>query len=104
MPARDSQDLRLTRLMEVMPDVMSELDLEVLLQRVLAVACELTQARFAAVGVLDEDRRELERFLTRGVDEKTRAAIGDLPRGRGVLGVLIEHPEPLRLADVGSHP
>jgi signal transduction histidine kinase len=90
--------------MEAMPEVISELDLEVLLPRVLGIACELTEARYAAVGVLDEDRRELERFLTRGVDDETRAEIGDLPRGRGVLGVLIEHPTPLRLADVGSHP
>ncbi len=89
--------------MEAMPDIISELDLESLLQRVLVTACELTGARFAAVGVLDEDRHELERFITRGIDDETRADIGDLPRGRGVLGVLIEHPEPLRLADVGSH-
>jgi signal transduction histidine kinase len=87
-----------------MPDVISELDLETLLQRVLAVACDLTEARYAALGVLDEERHELERFLTRGIDEETRALIGDLPRGRGVLGVLIEHPEPLRLDDVGRDP
>ena len=90
--------------MEVMPDVISQLDLEVLLPRVLEIAGELTEARYAALGVLDEGRRELERFITRGVGEETRTAIGDLPRGRGVLGVLIEHPAPLRLADVGSHP
>ena len=104
MSAQEAPDFRLKRLMEVMPDVISELDLEVLLPRVLEIACELTEARYAAVGVLDEDRRELERFLTRGVDEATHAAIGDLPRGRGVLGVLIEDPRPLRLPDVGSHP
>jgi signal transduction histidine kinase len=89
--------------MEAMPDIISELDLESLLQRVLVTACDLTGARFAALGVLDEDRQELERFITRGIDDQTRAEIGDLPRGRGVLGVLIEHPAPLRLADVGSH-
>jgi len=89
--------------MEAMPDIISELDLESLLQRVLVTACDLTGARFAALGVLDEDRQELERFITRGIDDHTRAEIGDLPRGRGVLGVLIEHPVPLRLADVGSH-
>ena len=89
--------------MEAMPDIVSELDLESLLQRVLAIACESTGARYAALGVLDEDRQELERFIARGIDDETRNEIGDLPRGRGVLGVLIEHPEPLRLADVGSH-
>ena len=70
----------------------------------LEVACELTGARYAALGVLDEDRHELERFITHGIDEETRRAIGDLPRGRGVLGLLIEQPQPLRLADVGRHP
>ncbi len=90
--------------MEAMPEIISELDLETLLTRVLSTACELTGARYAAVGVLDEDRHALERFLTRGIDEERRAEIGELPRGRGVLGVLIEHPTALRLADVGSHP
>jgi signal transduction histidine kinase len=104
MTSQDLQHSRLRRLMEAMPEVISELDLETLLQRVLSIACELTGARYAALGVLDEDRHELERFLTRGVDDATRAEIGDLPRGRGVLGVLIDHPTPLRLADVGSHP
>ena len=65
--------------MEAMPDIVSELDLESLLQRVLATACELTGARYAALGVLDEDRQELERFIARGIDDETRDEIGDLP-------------------------
>jgi signal transduction histidine kinase len=100
----DVSNARLRRLIEAMPEVISELELEKLMERVLALACEITDARYAAVGVLDEDRHELERFLTRGIDPETHARIGDLPRGRGVLGVLIEDPVPLRLADVGSHP
>lgn len=83
---------------------MAELDLDAVLDRVLAAAQELTGAKYAALGVLDEDRSRLERFLTRGIDEETRKAIGDLPRGRGVLGVLISDPRPLRLSDVGEHP
>ena len=75
-----------------------------MLDRLLETAAELTGARYAALGVLDEERRELERFLTRGIDEETHRAIGDLPRGRGVLGVLIDDPRPLRLDDVGEHP
>ena len=67
------------------------------------MARELTGARYAAIGVLDERRERLERFLTAGIDEETHRAIGDLPRGRGVLGVLIRDPRPLRLADVGLH-
>src|SRR5207244_11617463 len=61
-------------------------------------------ARYAALGVLDEQRTELERFVTAGIDRATHRMIGELPRGRGVLGVLIEDPRPLRLADVGKHP
>ena len=61
-------------------------------------------ARYAALGVLDEEKRELERFLHVGIDERTRRAIGPLPRGRGVLGELIRQPKALRLADVGEHP
>ena len=95
---------RIRRLMEVGRTLMGELDLEVVLDRVLETARELTGARYAALGILDEQRTELDRFLTLGVDGVTRRAIGDLPRGRGVLGVLIEQPAPLRLADVGAHP
>jgi signal transduction histidine kinase len=95
---------RLARLLEVGRGVLSELDLDVVLDRVLDTAMELTGAQYAAIGVLDEERRALARFLTRGADEAMHRAIGDLPQGRGVLGVLIDHPHPLRLVDVGDHP
>jgi signal transduction histidine kinase len=101
-PALDPH--RLARLLDVGRGVLSELDLDIVLDRVLETAMELTGARYAAVGVLDEERRGLSRFLTRGVDEQVHRAIGDLPQGRGVLGVLIDHPHPLRLSDVGEHP
>ncbi len=81
-----------------------ELDQRVLLDRVLETAREVTGARYAALGILNGQHSELEQFLTLGVDDATHRAIGDLPRGRGVLGALIEHPQPLRLADVGQHP
>ena len=81
-----------------------ELDQRVLLDRVLETAREVTGARYAALGILNGQHTELEQFLTSGVDDATHRAIGDLPRGRGVLGALIEHPQPLRLADVGQHP
>src|SRR6185312_374392 len=54
--------------------------------------------------VIDRQRRGLERFLTSGLDEETYRAIGDLPRGRGILGVLIDDARPLRLHDLGDHP
>ncbi len=95
---------RLARLIDAGRGLMSELDLETVLDRLLQTAADLTGARYVALGVLDEGRRELARFLTRGIDEDTHRAIGDLPRGRGILGVLIDDPRPLRLDDVGDHP
>jgi two-component system, NarL family, sensor histidine kinase DevS len=84
--------------------VLEELDLEVVLARVLEAARGLSNARYAALGVLDESRNELTRFLTLGIDEHTRSTIGPLPTGRGVLGELIRNRRPLRIADVGTHP
>jgi len=108
--ARDSQpsgaldEPRLRELIEVGRNLMAELEPEAVFGRVLEVARELTGARFAALGVLDSERGKLERFITRGIDEEATRAIGNPPRGHGVLGLLIEHPEPLRLRNVGDHP
>ncbi len=90
--------------LDIARSVLAELDLEVVLNRVLESARELTGARYAALGVLGDSRTELERFLTVGVDESEREAIGTLPRGRGVLGELIQHPTALRLTDISEHP
>jgi len=84
--------------------LVAELDPQAVLDRILTTAREVTGARYAALGILDEQRTELEQFLTLGLDDQTRDAIGDLPRGQGVLGVLINEPRPLRLSDVGQHP
>jgi signal transduction histidine kinase len=100
----DSEEPWIHHLLNVGRSLMTELDLGAVLDRVLQTAREITGARYAALGILNEDRSELEQFLTSGVDEETHRAIGALPRGRGVLGVLIEHPRPLRLPDVGRHP
>jgi GAF domain-containing protein len=84
---------------------LSGLNVDVVLERVLEAARQLTGARYAALGVLDRSRHELERFMTSGLDEaSTRRRIGVLPRGRGVLGELIADPRPLRLADLSAHP
>ena len=99
-----SEGEQLQRLLQVGRALVAEHDTEAVLDRILKEACEITGARYAALGVLDDTRRELERFLTIGIDAATHGAIGDLPRGRGVLGVLIQDPQPLRLADVGQHP
>jgi len=101
-PALDNQ--RLNRLIEVGQSLVSRLDFEGVLDLVLEAARDLTGARYAALGILDERKRELERFLTLGIDDATHAAIGDLPRGHGVLGKLIERAEPLRLPNVSAHP
>ena len=97
-------EARLRALLEVGRSLVSELDPDAVLRRLLVCARELTDARYAAIGVLDEARDHLERFLVDGVGEDVHRAIGDLPRGRGVLGVLIDDPRPLRLDDVGAHP
>jgi signal transduction histidine kinase len=100
----DLDEQRLRRLIAAGRTLVSELDLEQLLQQLLDVARELTSARYAALGVLDEQRSKLERFLTRGIDADTHRAIGDLPHGRGILGLLIAAPHPLRLHDLREHP
>jgi len=99
-----SEGERIRRLLHVGRALVAEHDTEAVLDRILKEAREITGARYAALGVLDETRQELERFLTVGIDAETHRAIGDLPRGRGVLGVLIHDPRPLRLTDVGQHP
>src|SRR3954469_16756575 len=95
---------QLHRLVTVGREIVSELDLPRVLSRVVETARALTGARYGALGVLDRARDHLEQFLTSGIDEATHRAIVDLPHGRGVLGVLIEEPRALRLADVGEHP
>jgi signal transduction histidine kinase len=82
----------------------SELSLDGLLQRLVETAAELTAARYAALGVIDRSGQALERFLTTGIDPETHAAIGDLPRGRGILGVLIREGQTLRLHDIADDP
>jgi signal transduction histidine kinase len=82
--------------------VTSELSLDALLQRLVEAAAELTGARYAALGVIDSNGVELEQFVTHGVDDALRAEIGALPRGRGILGVLIREAQPLRLHDLAE--
>jgi len=82
----------------------SELSLDDLLQKLVETAAALTRARYAALGVIDESGTELERFLTTGIGPEMHAAIGDLPRGRGILGVLIRNAETLRLDSIADDP
>ena len=95
---------QLRRLIDAGRGLVAELDPTLLLEDLLAAAAGITGARYAALGILAEDRRGLERFLTHGIDPDAKAAIGELPRGRGVLGVLVDDPRPLRLGDVSRDP
>ena len=98
------QEGRLRALFEAGLAVSSELSLDALLHRLAEAAAELTGARYAALGVIDASSSELERFLTYGIDVDTRAEIGALPRGRGILGVLIREAKPLRLHNLAEDP
>jgi signal transduction histidine kinase len=104
MNAVTPSETRLRALVETGVAITSELSLDALLQRLVEAAAELTGARYAALGVIDRSGSELERFLTTGIDPETHAAIGELPRGRGILGLLIREDHPLRLHDLGQHP
>jgi signal transduction histidine kinase len=99
-----AEENRLRVLLEAGLALTSELSLDSLLQKLVETAASLTGARYAALGVIDESGAALERFVTTGVDAETHAAIGDLPRGRGILGVLIREARPLRLSDIGADP
>jgi signal transduction histidine kinase len=95
---------RWRRLIDAGIAVSSELTLDGVLQRIVETAAELTSARYAALGVIDRSGVALERFLTAGIDPETHERIGDLPRGRGILGVLIRDAQPLRLHDLTADP
>jgi signal transduction histidine kinase len=95
---------RLRALLEAGVALTSELSLDALLQRIVRTAAELTGARYAALGVIDQTGSQLERFLTHGIDAEVQQAIGDLPRGRGILGVLIRDAVPLRLHALNEDP
>jgi len=99
-------DARTTRraLVEAGIAITSELSLDAVLQKLVRIAAELTDARYSALGVIDRSGLELERFVTHGIDDATRATIGDLPRGKGILGVLIADARPLRLDDLMTDP
>ncbi len=103
MEAEATRD-RLRALVEAGIALSSELSLDALLQKLVETAAELTGARYAALGVIDRSRAGLERFVTTGVDPETYRQIGELPRGRGILGVLVSDATPLRLHDIADDP
>ncbi|MFD6229688.1 GAF domain-containing protein [Streptomyces sp. NPDC060232] len=94
---------RTSTLLDAVLAVGSDLDLEVVLRRIVESAVALVDARYGALGVLGEEGT-IKQFLTVGIDEETVARIGHYPRGEGILGQLIRNPEPLRLANLADHP
>ena len=82
----------------------ADLDLSDALRHVLEEARAMTNARFGAIGVLDEEGTALSEFLTAGLDDEAERQIGARPSGKGVLGTLITHPQPIRIASIDAHP
>jgi signal transduction histidine kinase len=95
---------RLRALLTATLALTSELSLDSLLQRLVETSADLTGARYAALGVIDDSGQALERFVTTGIDPDGHEAIGDLPHGHGILGVLIREATPLRLHDLSADP
>jgi two-component system, NarL family, sensor histidine kinase DevS len=96
-------DVRLQQLLDAMLSIGSDLSLPAVLQRIIESACKLVDARYGALGVMD-DHGQLTDLATSGVDESTHEAVGRLPEFTGILGVLLRDPKPVRLRDVSEHP
>src|SRR5215217_680858 len=91
---------RLRALLDAVVGIGADLDLNSTLDRIVTAACELVGARYGALGVVGHDRKRLVRFITHGVTAEEISAIGPYPEGHGLLGLLIEHPEPIRMRDL----
>ncbi|NJP33394.1 sensor histidine kinase [Micromonospora thermarum] len=94
---------RLRALLDAVVGIGTDLDLRSTLQRIVESACGLAGARYGALGIVGRDRM-LHDFITHGIDAELHAKIGDLPHGRGVLGLLIDDPRPVRMPDITQHP
>jgi len=94
---------RLSALLDAVVGVGSDLDLRSTLYRIVVAACRLAGARYGALGVIGPDRK-LTEFITDGISVEEHRKIGDLPTGRGILGLLIDEPRPVRLRDIAEHP
>lgn len=92
------------RLVTAITSLGADLELPVVLRRLVEAAVELVGCRYGALGVLSADRTHLSSFVTVGIDREEAERIGELPKGHGILGLLIVEPEPLRLHDLRDHP
>jgi signal transduction histidine kinase len=95
---------RLSALLDAVMAVTADLELADVLTRIVHSACELVDAKYGALGVLGPDGEHMIEFVTQGITQAQREAIGDPPRGHGVLGVLIREGLSRRLPDIASHP
>ena len=104
VPFRSIEDpVKLRRVLEATLLLEADLELPVLLRHFIEEARSMTGARYGALGVLNDDRTALSEFLTVGLEPDEEQRIGARPTGRGVLGLLITDPRPLRLSNLGSH-
>jgi signal transduction histidine kinase len=103
MTARQGID-RLRVLVETGIAINAELSLDGVLERIVEAAARVTDAQYAALGVIDRAGTGLERFVTHGMEDELEKQIGDLPHGRGILGVLIRDARNLRLHNLSEHP
>jgi two-component system, NarL family, sensor histidine kinase DevS len=94
----------LRQLVDAVMAIGSDLDLSAMLERIVRGAVDLVDARYGALGVLDDSRTRLAQFITVGIDDAAHATIGHLPEGHGILGLLIVDAHPLRLPDLREHP
>jgi signal transduction histidine kinase len=105
MPYRAIEDpAKLRRLLEATLLLEADLELSTVLRHLIDEARSMTGARYGAIGVLNDERTALTEFITVGLEPEEEEKIGARPTGKGVLGVLITDPRPLRLASLASHP
>jgi signal transduction histidine kinase len=95
---------KLRQLLDAVQTIASDLELPNMLRRITQAAVELVDARYGALGVLDETGTRLAEFITVGIDDERRREIGHLPEGHGILGLLIFDAKPLRLPVLSEHP
>lgn len=95
---------QLRALLDAVVGIGSELDMRGTLHRIVEAACRLADAGYGALGVLGSDGQTLTEFITHGLTPSEREAIGPAPLGRGVLGLLITDPQPIRMPDITAHP
>jgi signal transduction histidine kinase len=101
---RVTDPVRLQQLLEAVLVIERDLDLDVALRHIVEQACRVARARYGALGVIEPGTKRLAQFVTVGIEPEKRTKIGHLPRGEGLLGALIDDPEPIRLKKIVDHP